>query len=155
AKRVFEAAKKHGLATKIHAEQLSRSGSVPAAVAAGVCSADHLDHVLPADIDLLARSGTVACLVPGSNYFLGKAIPPARALVDGGAAVALATDYNPGTCPCWDMSMIMSIACAQLKLTPAEALVAATVNGAYALGLGKTHGAIEEGKQADLACHDA
>jgi imidazolonepropionase len=118
-------------------------------------SADHLDCVDEADVKALTGSDTVACLVPGSNYFLNKPYPPARKLIDGGAAVALATDFNPGTCPCWDMRQIVSIACTQMKMSPAEALTAATVNGAFALGLGKTHGAIEPGKQADLVCYEA
>jgi imidazolonepropionase len=97
----------------------------------------------------------VACLVPGSNYFLGKAYPPARRLLDAGAAVALATDFNPGTCPCWDMRTIVSLACTQMKMSPAEALVSATINGAHAAGLGATHGSLETGKIADLVCHEA
>lgn len=153
--RVFEAAKKHGLGAKIHSEQLSRSGSVAVALKAGCASADHLDCVEQADIEALTGASTVACLVPGSNYFLNKPYPPARRLIDGGASVALATDFNPGTCPCWDMRQILSIACTQMKLTPAEALVAATVNGAWALGLGRTHGTLEGGRQADLVCYEA
>jgi imidazolonepropionase len=154
-RRVLDAARRHGLAAKLHAEQLSRQGSVVVALEHDAVSADHLDCVGQDDITALAGGATVACLVPGSNYFLGKLYPPARRLIDGGAAVALATDFNPGTCPCWDMRMILSIACAQMKMLPSEALVAATVNGAYALGLGKTHGALEPGKQADLVCYDA
>jgi imidazolonepropionase len=155
--RVFQAAKSHGLKAKIHAEQLSRSGSISTAIAAACVSIDHADCVEQADIDALAGAATtsVTCLVPGSNYFLGKPYPPARRLIDGGAAVALATDFNPGTCPCWDMRAILSIGCAQLKMTPAETIVAATVNGAHALGLGKTHGTLEPGKQADILCYDA
>lgn len=153
--RVFEAASTCGLGIKIHAEQLSRSGSVVSALRAGAVSADHLDHVNQDDINALAVSQTIACLVPGSNYFLAKPYPPARRLIDGGAAVALATDFNPGTCPCWDMRQILSIACTQMKMSPAEALCAATINGAWALGLGKTHGSIEPGKKADLVCWDA
>jgi imidazolonepropionase len=153
--RVFAAAAKAGLGLKIHSEQLSRSGSVAPAVAAKAASVDHLDCVDDADMKVLGGGGTVACLVPGSNYFLGKPYPPARKLIDRGAAVALATDFNPGTCPCWDMRMIVSIACTQMKMTPEEALVAATINGAHALGLGKTHGSLEPGKQADLLCYDA
>jgi imidazolonepropionase len=153
--KVFAAAKKAGLRGKIHAEQLSRSGSLKLAVEAEAVSADHLDCADAKDIEALVGSATVACLVPGSNYFLGKPYPPSRALIDGGAAVALATDFNPGTCPCWDMRMILSIACTQLKLTPAEALVAATVNGAHALGLGATHGTLEPGKKADILCYEA
>ena len=144
-----------GLKTKIHAEQLSRSGCVAAAIEAGAVSVDHLDCLEAADMASLAGGAAVACLVPGSNYFLGKPYPPARRLISAGAAVALATDFNPGTCPCWDMRMILSIACTQMKMTPAEALVAATINGACALGLEKTHGCLEPGKKADIVCWDA
>lgn len=144
-----------GLGLKVHSEQLTKMGSLPLAVKHKAVSVDHLDHAVESDFSDLAASRTVACLVPGSNYFLGKAYPPARRLLDAGAAVALATDFNPGTCPCWDMRAILSIATTQMKMTPAEALVAATVNGAHAAGLGKTHGTLEPGKTADLVCHDA
>ena len=152
---IAEAGAKAGLKLKVHSEQLSRLGSLPAAVRLGAVSADHLDCVEEEDMAALAASQTVACLVPGSNYFLGKPYPPARRLLDSGAAVALATDYNPGTCPCWDMRMIISIATTQMKLSPAEALVAATINGACAINLQKTHGSLEAGKVADLVCYDA
>ena len=154
-RKVLAAAAKAGLKVKIHAEQLSRSGAALLAVESGAASADHLDCVDEADIKAFSGAETVACLLPGSNYFLGKPYPPARSLIDGGAAVALATDFNPGTCPCWDMRMILSIACTQMKMTPAEAITAATVNGAHALGMGLTHGSLGEGKAADLACFDA
>ena len=154
-RRIFETAAQAGLKPKIHAEQLTRSGSLAMALKAGAVSADHLDNVDDSDLALLAKAGTVAALVPGSNYFLNKPYPPARRLIDAGAAVALATDFNPGSCPCWDMRMIMSIAATQMKLTPEEALVAATINGAAALGLQKSHGSIEPGKVADLVCYEA
>jgi imidazolonepropionase len=153
--RVAEAGAKAGLGLKVHAEQLTRMGSLPAAVKLGAVTADHLDHADEGVFADLAVSRTVACLVPGSNYFLSKPYPPARKLLDSGAAVALATDYNPGTCPCWDMGMIVSLACTQMGMTPGEALVAATINGAHAAGLGKTHGSLEPGKTADLVCHEA
>ncbi len=153
--KIADAGKEAGLGLKVHSEQLSRLGSLAVAVKRGAVSADHLDCVEEADLPALAKSGTVACLVPGSNYFLAKPYPPARRLLDSGAAVALATDYNPGTCPCWDMRTIVSIACTQMKMTPGEALVAATINGAFAAGLGKTHGSLEAGKKADLVCWDA
>lgn len=155
ARRVFEASTKAGLGLKIHAEQLSSSGAARLAAEAGAVSADHLDCAGPEDIAALVGGLTVACLVPGSNYFLGKPYPPARALIDAGASVALATDFNPGTCPCWDMRMILSIATTQMKMSPAEALTAATVNGAWALGLGLTHGTLEPGRVADLLIYDA
>ena len=153
--RVASAAEKAGLALKVHSEQLSRMGSLPAAIKRKAVSVDHLDHAAEGDFAALAASRSVACLVPGSNYFLAKPYPPARRLLDAGAGVALATDFNPGTCPCWDMRTIMSIACTQMKMTPAEALVSATINGAHAAGLGATHGSLEEGKVADLVCHEA
>lgn len=152
---IAAAGAKAGLKLKVHAEQLSRMGSLGAALKLGAVTADHLDCVTEDDIPALSASGTVACLVPGSNYFLGKPYPPARRLLDLGAAVALATDFNPGTCPCFDMRMIVSIACTQMKMSPAEALVSATINGAHALGLGATHGSLEPGKVADIACFDA
>ncbi|MFA6002538.1 MAG: imidazolonepropionase [Elusimicrobiota bacterium] len=154
-RQVFAAGARAGLKCKIHAEQLSRSGSLAAAVQAKSLSADHLDCVDDADLALLAGSDTVACLVPGSNYFLAKPYPPARRMIDSGAAVALATDFNPGTCPCWDLRMVMSVACTQMKMTPEEALVAATINGAWAMGLGRSHGCLEPGRRADLVCYEA
>jgi imidazolonepropionase len=154
-RRVFRAAAAAGLKPKIHAEQLSRSGSLAMALEAGAVSADHLDCVDDSDLARLAKAGTVAALVPGSNYFLAKPYPPARRLIDAGAAVALATDFNPGSCPCWDMRMILSIACTQMRMTPEESLVAATINGAAALGLERSHGSLEPGKAADLVCWEA
>lgn len=154
-RKVAAAAAAAGLRLKVHAEQLSRLGSLSEAVAAKAVSADHLDCVSEEDLPALAASGTVACLVPGSNYFLHKPYPPGRRLLDSGCAVALATDYNPGTCPSWDMAMMMSLACTQMRFTPAEAWVAATINGAHAAGLGATHGSLEEGKVADIVCHEA
>jgi imidazolonepropionase len=153
--KIADAGKKAGLGLKVHSEQLTRSGSLQAAARRGAVSADHLDCARGEDFAALAGGATVACLVPGSNYFLAKPYPPARALLDAGAAVALATDFNPGTCPCWDMRLILSIACTQTRMTPAEALVSATINGAHAAGLGLTHGSLEPGKAADLVCHDA
>ena len=153
--KVAAAGAKAGLKLKVHSEQLSRMGSLAASLKHGAITADHLDCVTEDDLPALAISKTVACLVPGSNYFLGKPYPPARRLLDSGAAVALATDFNPGTCPCFDMRMIISIACTQMKMTPAEALVSATINGAHALGLAETHGSLEPGKTADIACFDA
>lgn len=154
-KRILQSARQAGLQTKIHAEQLSHAGSAALAVECGAASADHLDCAGPADAKVLAHSQTVACLVPGSNYFLDKPYPPARELIDAGAAVALATDFNPGTCPCWDMRQILSIATTQMKMAPAEAITAATINGAWALGLGRTHGSLEPGKKADILCYEA
>jgi imidazolonepropionase len=118
-------------------------------------SLDHLDYVDEADIQLLTKSQTVATLVPGANYFLGlRDYPPARKLIDAGATVGLATDYNPGSSPTASMPFVLSLACTHMKMTPAEAITAATINGAWALGLEKSKGSIEPGKDTDLAIFD-
>lgn len=144
-----------GLRVKIHAEQLSHSGGAALAARLKAVSADHLDHATDADLKALKESGTVASLVPGSNHYLGMdRYPPARRILNSGVAVALATDFNPGSCPCWNMQEILSIAVTRMKMTPDEALVASTINGAYALDLGETHGSLEIEKQADVVIYD-
>lgn len=152
--KILSAARTNGLSIRAHVSQLTRT-SLERLLALQPLSLDHLDFVDDNDIRLLARSNTIATLVPGANYFLGlREYPPARKLIDGGAAVALATDYNPGTSPTASMSFILSLACTQMKMTPAEAISAATINGAWALGLGDCKGSIEPGKDADLAIFD-
>jgi imidazolonepropionase len=154
-RRVLEAGVKAGLAPRIHAEQLSRTGATQLAVTLGAASCDHLEQVNRADMQALGKSNTVATLLPGCDFHLGlKKYAPARALIDAGAIVALATDYNPGTSPTLSMSMILSLACTQLRMTPAEAITAATINGAYALRREATVGSLEVGKQADFAVFD-
>jgi imidazolonepropionase len=151
-RRVLTEAKQLRLAPKVHAEQLSRTGGTQLAVELGAASCDHLEHVTAADIRALANSKTVATLLPGCDFHLGcKEYAPARKLIDAGAIVALATDYNPGTSPTVSMPMVLSLACAQLRMTPAEAIAAGTINGAYALRRQKKMGSLETGKQADLA----
>jgi imidazolonepropionase len=111
-----------------------------------------MDHVHDDDVTELAKHDTVATLVPGANYFLGlKEYPPARKFIEAGVPVALATDYNPGTSPTISMPMAMSLACTQMKMSPAEAIAASTINGAWALGVADCKGTIEPGKDADLA----
>jgi imidazolonepropionase len=149
--KIFDAAKKHGLGVRAHVCQLSATELRPL-LRFKVASLDHLDHVSDADIKQLAKTETIATLVPGANYFLGlEKFPPARKLIDGGAAVALATDYNPGSSPTASMPFVLSLACTHLKMSPAEAIVAATFNGAWALRLQERKGSIEPGKDADLA----
>jgi imidazolonepropionase len=149
--RIFEAAKIHGLEVRAHVCQLTHAELKPLFRFHPV-SLDHLDFVSDEDITALSLHDTVATLVPGANYFLAtKAYPPARKLIDAGVPVALATDYNPGSSPTVSMPMVMSLACTQMKMSPAEALAAATINGAFALGLGDRKGSIEPGKDADLA----
>ncbi len=146
------AAARLGLRPKVHSEQLSNYGGTRAAAAAGAVSADHADHVFAEDIAAMRAAGTIATLLPASNYYLGLAkYPPARELIAEGVPVALATDFNPGTCPCWNMQFVLSAACTHCGMTPEEALCAATVNGAWALGLGDRLGSIAPGMQADLA----
>jgi imidazolonepropionase len=154
-RRILQAGVRLGLAPRIHAEQLSRTGAAQLAVQLGAASCDHLEQVNSADIRALGKSNTVATLLPGCDFHLGlKKYAPARALIDAGAIVALATDYNPGTSPTMSMPMILSLACTQLRMTPAEAITAATINGAYALRREATIGSLEAGKQADLTVFD-
>jgi imidazolonepropionase len=149
---ILEVGKRLGLAPRLHAEQLTRTGATQLAVKLGAASCDHLEQVDRADITALAKSNTVATLLPGCDFHLGlKQYAPARPLIEAGAIVSLATDYNPGTSPTLSMSMILSLACTQLRMTPAEAIVAATINGAYALRREKQVGSLEVGKFADLA----
>lgn len=151
-REILQAGIRHGLVPRIHAEQLSRTGATQLAVRLGAASCDHLEQVNRSDIAALAKSDTVATLLPGCDFHLGlKRYAPARALIEAGAVVALATDYNPGTSPTVSMAMILSLACAQLRMTPAEAITAATINAAYALRRHKSVGSLEVGKQADLA----
>ena len=154
-KQLLMKAREHGLRPRLHAEQLSRSGATQLAVELEAASCDHLEQVNEADIRALAKSGTVATLLPGCDFHLGlEKYAPARKLIEAGAIVGLATDYNPGTSPTMSMPMILSLACSRLRMTPGEAIAAATINGAYALGREKTIGSLEEGKQADLAVYE-
>jgi imidazolonepropionase len=152
AKRVLQAGRQWGLAPRLHAEQLSRTGATRLAILLRAASCDHLEHVNKGDIQALGKSETVATLLPGCDFHLGlEQYAPARALIDAGAIVSVATDYNPGTSPTLSMPMILSLACTQLRMTPAEAIAAATINGAYALRRGESIGSLEVGKQADIA----
>jgi imidazolonepropionase len=154
-RRVFDAGRRFGLVPRIHAEQLSRTGAARLGIESGAASADHLDKLSAADIRALARSNVVATLLPGANFHLGlKSYPPARKLMEAGAAVALATDFNPGTSPTLNMQFIMSLACTQMRMTPAEAISASTINGACALRRADRVGSLEAGKQADLIVLD-
>ncbi len=149
--QVFQAAEKHGLSVRAHMCQLSETVLWPF-LRFNPASFDHMDHVNEDDIPQLAKRDTVATLVPGANYFLGlKEYPKARRLIDAGVPVALATDYNPGTSPTISMPMAMSLACTHMKMSPAEAVAAATINGAWALRVADQKGSIEPGKDADLA----
>jgi imidazolonepropionase len=153
--RIFAAATEHRLAVRAHVGQLSETRLGPL-LRFHPASLDHMDYVNNADLSALCASNTVATLVPGANYFLGLSrYPDARRLIESGVAVALATDYNPGSSPTLNMAMAMSLACTHMKMTPAEAIAAATINGAWALRLAGRKGSVEAGKDADLAMFDA
>ena len=153
--RILRAAVDHGLKTRVHVCQLSAAKLAPL-LEFHPASFDHMDFVSDADIAILAKSNTVATLLPAANYFLGlDRFPPARKLIEGGVAVALATDYNPGTSPTPAMPFVLSAACTHMKMSPAEAIAAATINGACALELQHRKGSLEPGKDADIALFDA
>lgn len=154
AERVFEAATKHGLGVRAHVCQLSGMEVWPL-LRFRPASLDHMDWVADEDLPQLARRDTVATLLPGANFFLGlDRYPPARRLIEAGVPVALATDYNPGSSPTASMPFVLSLACTQMRMTPAEAIAAATLNGAHALRLAGRKGSLEPGKDADLALFD-
>jgi imidazolonepropionase len=151
ARRILEAGLRHGLVPKLHADELAPFGGAELAAELGAASADHLGCISDAGIEALARSGTVATLLPATLFFLGrKEYAPARALIERGATVALATDFNPGSAPSPDMSLVLTIACSQMGLEPLEALVAATAGGARALRMEDGRGYLREGAPADL-----
>ncbi len=150
-RRVLEAGLALGLPAKIHADEFANLGGVSLAVKLGAVSADHLDVTPPAEVEKLAQSNTVGVVLPAVNFNLGSAhFAQARAMIDAGVALALATDINPGSAPCPSMPLVMAIACRYQKLLPAEALNASTINAAHAVGLGDRLGSLEVGKQADL-----
>jgi imidazolonepropionase len=159
---LLEKAKEHGLQPQLHACQFARDGGVRLGVELGARAVAHLDFIADDEIAALGASRTAAILLPGVSLFGGTPFPPARKILDAGAArkildagavVALATNFNPGSCPSLSMPMMVGLACMQMKLSPAEALNAATINAAYALGL-ESLGSIEPGRQADLAVLD-
>jgi len=155
---VLERARELGLGLRLHAEQLSLSGGAQLAAELSAETADHLEWVDERGIRALAKAGTIAVLLPGAVFNLGLTrYPPARAMIEAGLAVALATDFNPGSSPTPSMQIILSIACTQMRMTPAEAITSATINPAYSLGLGSEVGSLEPGKQADVVifnCED-
>ena len=152
--QIFAAAEQNGLSVRAHMGQLSET-ALESFLRFNPASFDHMDHVNDNDIPSLAKRNTVATLVPGANYFLGlKDYPDARRLIDAGVPVALASDYNPGTSPTVSMPMAMSLACTHMKMSPAETVAAATINGAWALRVAGRKGSIEPGKDADLAVFD-
>jgi imidazolonepropionase len=154
-RRVLTRAKELGLGIRIHAEQLSLSGGARLAAELGAASADHLEWIDLMGISALRQAGVVAVMLPGAVFNLGLTrYAPAREMIDAGVAVALATDFNPGSSPTPSMQMILSIACTQMRITPAEAITAATINAACSLDRGTRVGSLEVGKQADIVVFD-
>lgn len=154
-RRVLEAARGHGLGLRVHADQLSLSGGARLAAELRATTADHLEHTDDEGIAALKSAGVQPVLLPGSVYALGsKQYPAARAMIDAGLAVVLATDFNPGSSPTPSIPMILSLASTHMKLTPAEGVTAATINAAYSLNRGDQIGSLEPGKRADFVVHD-
>lgn len=148
--RVLEAGKKYGLTPKIHVNQFNAIGGVQAGVDFDALSVDHLEVLTEADILALKNSNTMPVALPSCSYFLGIPYTPGRQLLNAGLPLALATDYNPGSTPSGNMNFVVATACIKMKLTPEEAINAATINGAYAMGLSETHGSITKGKKANV-----
>ncbi len=148
--RIVEEGKKYGMKPRIHANQLNRSGGVQVGVKTGAISVDHLENIGDEEIELLKNCSTMPVSLPGAAFFLNLPFTPARKMIDAGLPLAIASDYNPGSAPSGNMSLIISLACIKMKMTPEEAINAATINTAYTLGLAATHGTITIGKIANV-----
>jgi len=148
--RILRAGAKYGMIPKIHANELANSGGVQEGVKNHALSVDHLECIEREEIEVLLKSETMPTLLPGASLFLGMDYAPARKMMDAGLPLALASDYNPGSSPSGNMNLIVSLGMMQMKMLPAEVLNAATINGAYAMGIEKTHGSITKGKVANL-----
>lgn len=154
--QILSAARCHGLGLRVHADQLSLSGGAKVAAELNAATADHLEHTDATGIAALKAAKVQPVLLPGSVYALGSnRYPAAREMIEAGLAVVLATDFNPGSSPTPSMTMILSLACTQMKMTPAETVTAATINAAYSLGRGDEVGSLEKGKRADFVIHAA
>jgi len=148
--KLLEASKKYNLIPKIHVNQFNAIGGIQAGIKFNALSVDHLEEMRQEDIECLKGSKTMPVALPSCSYFLSIPYTPARKIIDSGLPIALATDYNPGSTPSGNMNFVVSTACIKMKMTPEEAINAATINGAYAMGLEKTHGSICIGKKANF-----
>ena len=148
--RILETAQKYGIRSKIHANELDFSGGVQVGVRYNALSVDHLESSGEKEIEALKGSETMPTGLPGCSFFLNLPYAPLKQMINSGLSVALATDFNPGSTPSGNMKMVLSLACIKMRLTPAQAINAATINGAYALGISDTHGSITAGKAANL-----
>ncbi|MBN1893869.1 imidazolonepropionase [bacterium] len=153
--QILKEAKARGFGLKIHAGQFRDLGAAGAAASLGAISADHLEHVSADQLAVMKKNGTIAVLLPGASFFLGsREYPDAKAMEKAGVAIALSTDFNPGSCPSYSMQMMIALACHQMGMSAAAAVTASTVNAAYAMGRGGLLGTLEPGKQADLIVLD-
>lgn len=148
--KIMEAGKKYGLIPKIHVNQFTAIEGIKACVENGALSVDHLEIVTDEDIEVLKNSNTMPVALPSCSYFISIPYTPARKMINAGLPIALATDYNPGTTPSGNMNFVVATACIKMKMTPEEAINAATINGAYAMGISETHGSITRGKKANI-----
>ncbi len=148
--QIMEAGNKFGLVSKIHVNQFNAIGGVKAAVNNKALSVDHLEIMNHDDIEVLKNSDTMPVALPSCSYFLGIPYTPARTIIEAGLPLALATDFNPGSSPSGNMNFVVATACIKMKMTPEEAINAATINGAYAMDISKTHGSITIGKKANI-----
>lgn len=148
--KMMKAGAKYGMRPKIHANELASSGGIQIGVEHNALSVDHLEFTGDAEIEALLNSETMPTLLPGAALFLEMEYPPARKMIDSGLPVALASDYNPGSSPSASMKFVLSLACIKMKMSPQEAINAATINSAYAMGISETHGSIAVGKQANV-----
>ena len=153
-RRILEAGLRHGMRAKIHASELAATGGVAVAVEKGALSVDHLENASDEELQMLVGSETMPTLLPGTSFFLNMPYAQGRKMIDNDLGVALATDCNPGSTPSADMKFVVSLACIKMKLTPAEAINAATQNSAYAMGLGDSYGSIAVGKKAYIQILD-
>ena len=154
-RRILEAGVKYGLRPKIHADEIEAIGGSVLAGEIGAISAEHLIVCPPEGIESMAQGGVIACLLPATSFNLGAVFAPARDMVKAGVPVAMATDFNPGSCPCLNMQFVINLGCLKYKLTPEEVLTAVTLNGAAAIDLADKVGSVEEGKQGDLVIWNA
>ena len=155
ARQVLEAGLKNGLRPKIHADEIEAIGGSQLAGEIGAISAEHLIVCPPEGIESMARGGVIACLLPATSFNLGSTFAPARDMVNAGVPVAMATDFNPGSCPCLNLQFVINLGCLKYKLTPEEVLTAVTLNAAAAIDMADRVGSVEPGKQADLVIWDA
>ena len=154
-RKILETGKEYGLIPKIHADEIDPIGGSQLAGEIGAISAEHLIVCPDEGIESLARGGTVACLLPATSFYLNSTYAPARKMIEAGVPVAMASDFNPGSCPCLNLQLVMNLGCLKYRMTPEEVLTAVTLNAAAAIGLADKVGSIESGKQADLVIWDA